>query len=709
METGKGYTGKMDKAGDNDFFRIAVPQAGRLTINVTNPTGSAMRTYLAMYNLDADYAYITASANADGDPVTLSWDLAEAGNYFLRITDSGNRAEGQYTAAAQFQPAPDPYEPNPNAARATALNIGDVIQAYIFPSGDEDWYQVQLPHPGTLTVSLTNMPADLRGYITIYDSNAGYTYVTAYANNEGDSVYLTFHAATPGPYYIRIHDRDNDKNPAATYTLTTGFTAAADVYEPNNEFRQATPVTSSPLQAFIFPQGDQDWYRIRAQAGASLAMTVDNVPANLRPYLALYGPNNNYLDYKTTDTDGGAATLTYAVPQTGYYYLRVTDRDNDYTAVSPYRLTVSNAIFEPVPPDTPVTVETGSNRDFYLADLIDTRGITGPFSAGNHWFRFETTGPSLLTMTLQVPANIRSILKLYDANGNERASRTAQNPGDLSGFSFLVDGAGVWYVRIYAADSGASSTETFKLGVALAPSVDPYEPNNDFANARPLVFGQPIQATIFPKGDKDWFRFEAAAPGILRLVLENVPQDIDMTIQVYDRNNGYKDQKEAVNPGEALTFDYFSPEPGTYYVRLFDRGDNAASVDRYTFTAFLTPVEDPFEPNDRFSQATALKTRNQVSGLIYPAGDVDWYAFTVNQAGTVTIQMAETDGIQPRIELYSSSKGYLHAVAAKNRGDDILLAYEITTPDRYYVMIRDDGNNDYSRRPYVLTILGGHL
>jgi len=710
MDMGKGYTGAMNKVGDYDFFRIHIPQAGRLAISVTNPTGSAMRTYLTMYTLDADNAYLTASANADGDQVTLSWDLAEAGDYYLRVHDSGNRANGQYTATATFQAAPDPYEPNPNPAHATALNIGDIIQGYIFPAGDEDWYQVQLGHPGTLTVSLTNMPSNLRGYVTIYNSNAGYTYVASSAVNEGDNPpVLSYHAATPGPYYIRIHDRDNDKNPAATYTLTTGFTASMDLHEPNNAFGQATPVTASPLQGEIFPQLDNDWYRIRAQAGASLVMTVDNVPANLRPNLTLYGANNNYLVYGTTDTDGGSVALTYTVPQNGagYYYLRVHDRDSDFIAGSPYRLTITGADFTPVPPGQPVQVESGLNTQFRFADLIDTRGVSGTFGGGEDWYRFETAGPSLLTLSLNVPATIRSVIALYDANGAQKAIRTAQNPGDLSMFTFAVDGPGVWYVRIYAADTGAISTEPYQLEVSLAPAVDPYEPNNDFANARPLIFGEPVQATIFPQGDVDWFRFEAKAPGMLHLAIENVPPGIEMTLQVYDRNNAYKQQIEALNPGEPITMDYFAPEAGSYYVRIFDRGGNAASVAPYTFTASLAPVEDPFEPNNRFSQATELNEKNQVAGLIYPAGDLDWYAFTVAQPGTLTIQIAEADGIQPRIELYSSSKGYLANMAAKNVGDDLRMTYEITTPDRYYAVIRDSGDNDYSRRPYLLTISGG--
>jgi hypothetical protein len=710
MDLDKGYTGKMDKAGDLDFYRITVPQAGRLSITVTNPTGSAMRNFVNMFTRDADNAYISASANEDGDPVTLTWDLAEAGDYFARIHDYHNRMDGQYTATAQFQPAPDPYEPNPDTAHATHLAIGEVIQANIFPSQDVDWYQLQSPHPGTLTLSLTHMPNNLRGTISIFNANAGDTYVSSMANNEGDNVFLAYQAPTPGLVYVRIYDRDNDQNPGEPYTLTTGFTPAIDTHEPNDSIGQATPVTASPLQAYIFPAGDQDWYRIRAQAGATLTMRVDDVPANLRPQMHLYGPNlNNLYVSAFTETEGESVTLTYTVPENGagYYYLYVADRDNDFTALQPYGLTIEGAEFTPLPPDTPVTVESGQNREFRLADPIDTKGVTGTFTAGEHWFRFNTDTPSLLTLSLQVPASIRSVMVLYNADKQEQARRTAQNPGDVSGFSFAIPEPGTWYVMIQGVDDGVTSLETFTLDLTLEQAVDVFEPNNEFAGAKPLIPGKPVQAMIFPRGDEDWFFVEADTPGMIQFVCEDVPLNINMNLQVYDRNNSFKTQIDSLNAGDPLTMNFYAADAGTYYIRLHDSGSNAESTAPYSLTAFLTPMEDLFEPNDRFSQSTALTDKNQVTGMIYPARDADWYTFTVSNPGTLTIQMAEAEGIQPNIGLFSSSKTHLKGTAALNRGDDIVLTHEITQPDRYYVLIQDDGNNNFSERPYVLTILGG--
>jgi hypothetical protein len=698
------YSGKMDKVRDYDYFRVTVEQPGRLTVDAVNPTGSSpMRLYLTGYSLDADYVSKYSYANVDGDPVTLVWDIAEPGDYFIRVHDNGGRTDGQYTIIATLQAALDPYEPNGDAAGATSLDIGSVIQAGILPAGDEDWFKVDIHSRGRLSISMTDMPSNLRGYITLYDSNNEYMSVYTYANNEGDDVTLDYNVANPGIYYIKIHDRDRDTS-LTPYTLSTTFTPVIDSNENNNEFKMATDVLGSPVEGYIFPSGDEDWYRIRAQGETTLEMTVEP-PADLKPYLRLYGANNNYIGYTTTDTKGDAVTYTVENPGTEDYYLQVTDRDSDWSA-GPYRLSVTGANLSPIPADSPVTTASGSNTAFKSADLIGTEGVSGTLATKDvrHWYRFEVAEASMLTLSLTVPEDLRPVLALYNANNGNVITRTAQNTGDFSWIQYAVDSPGVWYVLVYGADSGSESP--YQLDVAMAPAVDEYEPNNEFAAARPLIFGEPVAAAIFPAKDQDWFSMEVDVPGIVKFTLADIPDNIEICLDVYDRNNSRLQSRESLNPGTPLEMAFYAPEADTYFVKIYDRGNNGEAVDRYTLTAFLTPFEDLHEPNDRYSEAAALSEQNQVSALVYPAGDLDWYSFTVSSPGTLRIQVTDTDGIQPHIQLYSSSKTSLAAKAAKNHGDDLLLTYTVTDPDRYFLVIRDDGNNDYSQRPYVLTIMG---
>ncbi|MEK6544294.1 MAG: M36 family metallopeptidase [Elusimicrobiota bacterium] len=60
---------------------------------------------------------------------------------------------------------------------------------------------------------------------------------------------------------------------------------------------------------------------------------------------------------------------------------------------------------------------------------------------------------------------------------------------------------------------GAITTAFANHGIGAWPyaSADPLEPNNGFANAKTLTLGESPQATVFPAGDVDYFRFVAGA------------------------------------------------------------------------------------------------------------------------------------------------------------------------------------------------------
>jgi len=698
------YAGRMDRAGDYDYYRIKVDQPGRLTIEAVNPSGSSpMRIYLSGYTLDAEWASRYAYANADQDPVTLVWDIAEAGDYFIRVHDNGGRPDGQYTLKASLQATLDPYEPNSDVANAASLSPGGVVQASIFPASDNDYYKLTVSSQGRLGISLTDT-STLRGYITLYDANNNYMSVYTYANNDGDNVNLDYNVVKPGTYYIRIYDRDSDSS-LAPYTLSTTFTPVIDSNENNNEFKRATAVTGSPVEGYIFSSGDEDWYRIMAQAGTSLSMTVADPPENLRPQMTLYGANNNYIGSVYTDTEGETVTYTVNAPVSEYYYLKVTDRDNDWSA-SPYRLSITGASFAPIPDGSPVTTASGNNTAFKSADLIGTAGVTGTLANKDtrHWYRFDVGQASMLNLQLTVPGDLRPVLELYDANNNRVVTRTAQNAGDAAWIQYAVNAPGIWYVLVHGADSG--SANPYQLELTMEPAVDAHEPNDSFDSSRSIIFGEPVQAAIFPAGDADWFSMDVAAPGMIKFMLNEVPDNIQICFAVYDLNNSQLLSMASLNPGQPLEGQFFAPEAGTYFVRIYDRDNNSGAVSRYTLTAYLTPFEDVFEPNNRYSQATLLSEENRVSALVYPATDQDWYVFTVSRPGTLRVQVTDTDGIQPHLQLFSSSKSSLVTKAAKNRSDDLLLTYAVTEADRYYLVIRDNGDNDYSHRPYVLTILG---
>jgi hypothetical protein len=187
------------------------------------------------------------------------------------------------------------------------------------------------------------------------------------ANNDGEVVNLVYDIPKAGTYFIRVFDADGHSNASQPYTLNLNYTPVLDLFEPNGDFKSATLLASSPVEAYLFPAGDSDYYKVYAVAGATLSAVVDQVPSNIRPQIELYDANCNYLTYATAASDGQSVTLNRP-NATGYYYVRVFDPDNHRSAAGTYRLTVSNANLAYVPPTVPATTETEPNGEFRSAN-----------------------------------------------------------------------------------------------------------------------------------------------------------------------------------------------------------------------------------------------------------------------------------------------------------------------------------------------------
>lgn len=702
------YACEIIPQNDKDYFMMHVPGPGILVISADNPEGSEMKTYLEIYDKNTDYTWVRTNASNPGDPVTLEYHVVSSGDYYLKISDSNGTTGSAYTFSVTFTPAPDPYEPNFDAWHSSSINADGVLQAYIYPKNDEDWYKITVNTPGTLSMSLTDMPSNLRGYIETYDQNIAYTWIRANANNDGEDVFLSYDLSAAGTYWVKISDNASHYNASEPYTLTTEFTPAPDPFEPDNDFSHSTKLETTPVEAYVFPGGDEDWYCFYAEKDATVVIMGDNLPSDLKLGLRLYNSNASYLWENASSANAGDdVELTYVIPASDFYFLKVNGDDSTYTADGAYRLSISGANLASPPVDQPVTIESEPNSDFNAANLVGFDPVTGSLAGSNDydWYNFQVTEPGILTITLNVPDSVRPSIHVYNGDKSDVSHRDTENSGEVSVLTYNIPEAGKWYVRIHDLDNSQSG-QRYSLDLDFTPATDSFEPNNDYYQSYPASLGSQIQASIFPSNDQDWFVYEVTQSGIIEFDIQQVPENMQMGIKVYDQNYDQKLHKVATNTGDPILTTLMVDEPGMYYVYIF--ADNSAfSLSEYSLKTLFSPFEDLKEPNNTFSDAALLENQNQVSGLIYPNNDEEWFAFSVDTAGIITIQMADTHGFEPVIELYNDSKNRLSSKTAKNRGDCLLLEYNIENPDLYYVRILDSGNDNISTHPYTLTIQGG--
>src|SRR5690606_13183113 len=78
------------------------------------------------------------------------------------------------------------------------------------------------------------------------------------------------------------------------------------------------------------------------------------------------------------------------------------------------------------------------------------------------------------------------------------------------------------------------SSAAFKLNVDFVAADDPFEPNGSRGAARPLPASTTVKPVVYPRGDNDWYKVWVAEPGLLEILATDVPETLDIAIQVID-------------------------------------------------------------------------------------------------------------------------------------------------------------------------------
>ncbi len=219
--------------GDEDWYKIAIPSPGQLTLvlshwtPVMNWTTDFDRLYV--YNGKGDsigYGISIGSSAADPyydhmmyDSVhTTAMNLSHAGTYYLRYHSGDAYNLKPYSLKPSFVPVQDQFEPNNNFTDAKLISATDTfyhacewrsVDSSMNVAGDEDYYFFQAAGAGQYSFTLQN-------WIGIFNWGDDYDYMVVYAADTsvvgpnplnwmmGTSP-ATFTVPSAGKYYIRLH------------------------------------------------------------------------------------------------------------------------------------------------------------------------------------------------------------------------------------------------------------------------------------------------------------------------------------------------------------------------------------------------------------------------------------------------------------------------------------------------------------------------
>jgi hypothetical protein len=266
------------------------------------------------------------------------------------------------------------------------------------------------------------------------------------------------------------------------------------------------------------------------------------------------------------------------------------------------------------------------------------------------WFSFRLSLPGIIRVGTE--GGLDTQLNLYGPGSSSTEIASDDDGGDEynARITKYLE-AGVYYVRVSPYDGGDPGPYSLVLE-ALDIKADSGEPDDSRSQAGTFSTArQPLDLTLFPGGDQDWFRidfasFQYRAGEVLSLYTSG---DIDTYIELYQGDLLLAENDDSEGSENARVT--FLPERGKeYYVKI--RGYDEAVVGEYALCAETASVEfDQYEPNNTAAQATAVSINQTLSGNALADYDtVDWFTFSVTQPGTYAA--GTTGGMDTVITLY---------------------------------------------------------
>ena len=180
---------------------------------------------------------------------------------------------------------------------------------------------------------------------------------------------------------------------------------------------------------------------------------------------------------------------------------------------------------------------------------------------------------------------------------------------------------------------------------------DGYEPDDSPTAATVIPLGPSPNHSIFPASDEDWFTFTLTSSAAI--ILETSGPTGDTVMALYE-----SDGTTLITSNDDGGTGRFSKitrslGPGTYYVRVTSFSTEIAD---YSLTYSVSATGDGYEPDDSPTLATSIAAPGTSKGhSIFPAGDEDWWVFTLSTVATVVLETSGDTG-DTLMDLYRDRK-----------------------------------------------------
>jgi flagellar hook assembly protein FlgD len=395
---------------------------------------------------------------------------------------------------------------------------------------------------------------------------------------------------------------------------------------PNNDIENAELIEiGQPVMGLINPLGDTDYFKLDIAENAHLTVSFINVPSNLELCVTILDKDNQII-HTITGSEGTIFKFEINILSPGTYYLKINDDLNDESSWTNYVFKTSLVTGDEFEPNNVAEqaywLDIGKN--YY--PIIFPSGDVDYFS-----FYISDCGSMNLTLS-NVATNLDLKATLYNPDVKEIWQRTSGSGGMINEDISLVD-EGMYILKIEELNTN-QSVQNYRLLLQFVSGSDELEPNNTFANATPLLIDRPVQASIYPQEDIDFFMVNLISPGRLNILIEQVPDPIRPNIWIFNALQEVIGTTYSGGEGTDLAYSIELDTAGIYYIKLGDYQNLHSSLEKYVLSVSLEQIwfgdftgPSSFSPNGDLQTDTC--TINTTISHFYP---IDHWKLTIYES-----------------------------------------------------------------------------
>ncbi len=529
---------------------------------------------------------------------------------------------------------------------------------------------------------------------------------------------------------------------------TVCYAADLTEKEDNNSYANATTVgANQTVNANLSTSSDVDFFKFTPKTQGVLSVSFNHTYSdsvngwyvNVYSYTGTGYTQVNDTAEITLQGSEKVKIINLGVPAGGDYYIKVLKATpsgyNRYTSAD-YSVTVS---FQ-----TRYDYETEDNNGYNSADIVKSGEAVFANLAANSdvdYYKFTANTQGVLSVSFN-HAYASSVngwyIYIYKYTGtgyaqvNDTAEITLQDSEKVNIINLGVPAGGDYYIKVLKATPSGYNRYTsaeYSVTVSLKARNDyETEDNNNYTSADIVKSGEPIFANLAVNSDVDFYKFTANTQGVLSVSFNHTFADSVNGWYVYVyryTGTGYaqvNDTAEITRKAseKVSIINLGVPAGGDYYIKVLKAtpsGYNRYTSAEYSLTVTLNARNDyETEDNNNYTSADIVKSGDTVFANLASDSDVDFYKFTANNQGVLSVGFNHTfaDSVNGwYVYVYrNEGTGYVQVnttaeITRKASEKVSIINLGVPAGGDYYIKVlkaTPSGYNRYTSAEYSLTV-----